>query len=141
MNNSTAPTELPPLEDLARHWVEAKTAEDLAKSLRLSVESAICASLNVAPGSTQTIHLLPGFRVRYDINRTVDTDALRAAWATLPEVAQNCVRWKAEVSATQYNAAADLLPEAVAQLNAFITTKPAKPSFTFIPPKETPNGV
>jgi len=132
---SAAPT-IPPLaEDFARQWIDAKAWEDTAKASRLAIEAAICANFKFPPGATETVYVMPGFKVVWGISRTLDTDALRAAWDTLSEVAQGCVRWKAEVAATQYHAAADLVPAAVAALNKFITTKDSKPAFTFTPPK------
>jgi hypothetical protein len=122
-----------PATELAPQWIAAKAAEDAAKLKRLDIEAQICASLALPPGASQTISVIPGFRVKYDINRTFDTDALRAAWDTLPEVAQSCVRWKAEVAAREFHAACDMAPTAIVALSQFITTKDAKPSFTYTP--------
>lgn len=123
------------VNEMAPLWIAAKADEDAAKLKRLNIEADIVASLNLPPGAAQTIQVNPGFRVKYDISRTFDTPALRVAWDSLSEVAQSCVRWKAEVAAHEFNAACDLTPDSIAALKVFITTKDAKPAFTFTPPK------
>jgi hypothetical protein len=127
--------------DLTTQWIDAKAAEEAAKQNRLAIEAAICTSLNVAPGATETFYPVPGFKVRFAINRSVpaaEQKTLREAYPDLAPELQNVFRWIAEVIPAEFDAVVAAHPSAAAALSPFITTKDAKPAFTFTPPKAQP---
>lgn len=63
--------------------------------------------------------------VTYKVYRKLDADQLAKDWHTLPTEVQEAVKWKPEVSVTQYR---KLEGDHLKAYQAYLTTTPAKPS-------------
>ena len=123
-------------EALAHLWIEAKAHEDSAKAYRIQVEEQLVKLIAAPHGYEGTQKPIPGFAIQYAINRAVDTAALTAGWAALSPQAQSCFRWKFELAKKEFDSAAAMAPAVFNEVAAFVTSKPAKPSFKFEQPKE-----
>ena len=107
--------------------VEAKRAEDLAVASRRDIDAQIAERLARADKPEGAVsEKLDGFKVTvtYGVTRKVDTDALSAAWATLPQSVLAAFKWKAEASTTELR---KLAPADAAAAAAYYTTSPASP--------------
>lgn len=118
------------LNSLSDAWLQAKADEQAANARRLDIERAITA---MVPGPHEEgSYKLESDRVKvtvaYKLTRTVDSDALRAAWGNLPENVQLAFRWKADADVKKLRAMQELTPTLYARATAFVTAKPAKPS-------------
>lgn len=114
---------------LAAAWLAAKADEKAANGRRIEIEGQILAGMP-AHGPEDTdgvdgngVHV----KVVYKVARTVDSEALSAAWGTLSDNAQKAFKWKANCS---MRALQEMVPEDYSRISSFITTKPAKPSVT-----------
>ena len=114
---------------------QAKEAEDAASAHRLEIERQIVAMFPAPAGGEGTVKA-EGISIAFKVNRTVDTDKLQAAWATLGINSQKAFTWKAGLDTKQYRAIQDLDPKSFAQLANFVTSKPAKPTLTLKTEKE-----
>jgi precorrin-2 methylase len=118
------------LAALVSAWTTAKADEAAANARRLEVEAQIVAALP-SPDPEGTVKAAAGdFRVKvtYKVTRSVDTDALQTAWASLPDKAQACFAWKATAKVGELRKLQEFLPIEYQRLAAFIETKPAKPA-------------
>lgn len=117
------------LELLAANWQSAKRNEDAARALRLSIEEQM---LTLLPAVTEGVskatcgHFQIG--ATYRLNRKVDADALKGAWAALPATVQDAFAWKPDVSITQLRALERANPANYDMALRFITSTPAKPA-------------
>jgi hypothetical protein len=118
------------LNALSDAWLAAKAEEQAANARRLDIERAITALVSAPPeeGSYKLESERVKVTVAYKLTRTVDGEALRAAWGDLPENVQSAFRWKAEADVKKLRAMQELTPALYAQACAFVTAKPAKPS-------------
>ena len=117
------------ITELAAAWIQAKAAEETAKQNRLDIESSMFGLLPRKDEGTASIEDA-GMKitVTHKLTRKVDSDALRAAWNTLPEHAQACFKWGADISIKELRACEAMDADAYAFASRFITAKLAKPS-------------
>lgn len=118
------------LTALAQRRLQAKQAEDEAVATRRSIDAEIAALLkrpDVVEGTVS--EALDGLKVSvvYAVNRKLDTTKLQAEWSALDKAVQGSVKWKAELSTTEYRKLQE--PERLA-LSAYLQTKPASPTVT-----------
>lgn len=118
-----APTHLPAL---AAAWLQAKADEDAAKTRRYEIEKEIIAAVPVKDEGTSKTDL-GALRVSITtkLTRSVDTEALQTAWASLQPTVQKAFNWKADLS---ISALKRLDEQEAAQALRYVTTKPAKPA-------------
>lgn len=118
-----APTHLPAL---AAAWLQAKADEDAAKTRRYEIEKEIVAAVPVKDeGTAKTEVGALRVSVTTKLTRSVDTDALQTAWASLQPTVQKAFNWKADLS---ISALKRLDEQEAAQALRYVTTKPAKPA-------------
>jgi hypothetical protein len=110
---------------------KAKLDEATAKAERLRLEALIEAQFTKPEGGEGT-HTDEEIRIKWSINRSVDTPAVQAGWEQLSENAKKAFRWKADVDLAHLRAIKDLDSMAYAQATVFITSKPAKPSIEIL---------
>jgi hypothetical protein len=110
---------------------KAKFAESTAKAERLRLEDLIEKQFTKPEGGEGT-HTDEEIRIKWSINRTVDTPAVQAGWEQLTPNAKKAFRWKADVDLAHLRAIKDLDSIAYSQATVFITSKPAKPSIELL---------
>jgi thioredoxin-like negative regulator of GroEL len=119
-----------PIAVLRTALIQAKLAEDAAKSARLEGEQAILAhfpSDKLEGSITDADH---GITVTYKVSRKVDTARLQADWEKLTKNEQAAFRWAADVDTKTFKALADLDSTSHSTVTAYITTTPNKPAIT-----------
>ena len=118
------------IDALCAEWMKAKQAEYDAKARRLAIEEALAAAVPCESDEGSAVGIAGSYKVTVTrkMTRTVDTDALSAAWALLPENARKVFRWKADIDTRAMRAAQDMSPDDYASAAQFITAKPAKPA-------------
>lgn len=107
-------------------WMQAKEDERKATEYRRSLDKMVQellpkkdeGSVSVAEGDYKVT-------VTYKLDRKLATTELQLDWAKLPPKAAEAIKWKAELSTTQFRALSD---EDKAALSAYVTTKPASPT-------------
>ncbi len=115
------------LAELTVAWRAAKAAEIAATEDRRQIEESI---LTFIPKQDEGTVTVDDVSVTYKMTRKVDTQALQAAWQSMPEHAQKCFRWKAEVETKELRAVMGLDEKAYRIAAEFITTTPAKPAIS-----------
>lgn len=119
----SAPTTLPAL---AAAWLQAKADEDAAKARRYEIEAQIIGTVPVKDeGTSKTDVGALRVSVTTKLTRSVDTEALQTAWASLQPTVQKVFNWKADLS---LSALRRLDEQETAQALRYVTTKPAKPA-------------
>jgi len=117
---------------LYQRWLEAKKMETLAIAERRDLEDQMAIHFGIPKDLDGTIKQEEnGYVIRMEgrINKKIDADKLQvlAAEAGLSEHLSSLFRWKPEINAKAWNAAA----EAVTQpLLGAITSTPGRPTFT-----------
>lgn len=120
---------LDPIALLIAELRAAKSAEAMARDIRIGIEEQIVA-LYTKPASGEATAKGDGFTITWSLTRTVDTAALQAGWNTLGANTQLAFKWKAETDLKQLRALQDLDQPAYQQAAQFITAKTAKPAIT-----------
>ena len=105
----------------------AKAVETQSKEERLRIEAEIV-KLFASPVSGEGSHNDEEFVIKWEMTRSVDTDALQHGYDGLNANAQKAFRWKADVDLNQLRALQELDEVAYTQAAQYITSKPAKPS-------------
>ncbi len=116
------------LAELCAQRVAAKAAEDRAVAERRRIDSDIAELLKDPAKTEGTVYQKPeGYKVsvEYGVTRKVDTAALQLAWTKLPKAVQDSIKWKAELSTTEFR---KLAPEDSLELSRFIESKASTPS-------------
>ena len=118
----------PQLQELCRQRWLAKKAEDEAAARRKDIDAQIAEALKKPELTEGTAsEKLEGFKVSvtYGITRKLDTEALRNDWTKVPAAVQACIKWKSEVSTTEFR---KLGKDDVLVLSEYMESKPASPS-------------
>lgn len=118
------------INSLKAMWLTFKKLEESAKEDRLGVEAQILAHFPTDKTEGSVTDADAGVTVSYKLTRSVDTDAVQANWDKLTVNAQKAFKWKADLDMKAYRAVQDLDPMSFAQIAAFVTSKPAKPSIS-----------
>ena len=114
------------LNELAALRIAAKEREEAAVAHRREIDAAIVESMaGIAEGSVTKEAGDYKINVVFKMDRKLDTTALQSAWQALPPAAQESVKWKADLSVTEYR---KLSEDDRAKLDTFITSKPATPA-------------
>jgi hypothetical protein len=115
------------IDQLITNLRTAKAVETAAKNERLRIEAEMV-KLFAAPVSGEGSHNDEEFVIKWEMTRSVDTDALQNGYDGLNANAQKAFRWKADVDLKQLRALQELDEVAYTQAAQYITNKPAKPS-------------
>lgn len=115
-----------------QRWLEAKAAEEAAIKARRDLEDAMAFELALPANLDGTSNFdRDGYAIKVvgRINRKVDSDKLQALAAEhgLTDHLPSLFRWKPEINATAWKAAALTITQPL--LDA-ITSTPGRPSFT-----------
>ena len=113
-------------------WLELKQVEAEAAKARREIEDEIFSSMDLSEGGEgSTTTESDGFKIKVTqrLTRSVDADALQevAAESGLTEHLSSLFRWKPSVDMNRWKATA---PEITGPLEAAITTKAGRPSFS-----------
>jgi hypothetical protein len=117
---------------LYQRWLDAKKMEALAVAERRELEDLMAVQFAVPKDLDGTIKQeLDGYIIRMEgrINKKIDAEKLQllAAEAGLSEHLSSLFRWKAEINAKAWGAAADAVTQ---PLLGAITSTPGRPTFT-----------
>jgi hypothetical protein len=117
---------------LYQRWLEAKKMETLAIAERRDLEDQMAAQFALPKNLDGTVKKeIEGFTVKIEgrINQKIDADKLQllAAEAGLSEHLSSLFRWKPEINAKNWNAAAEVVTK---PLLGAITSTPGRPTFT-----------
>jgi hypothetical protein len=117
---------------LYQRWLEAKKMETLAIAERRDLEDQMAVHFGIPKDLDGTIKAEEnGYVIRMEgrINKKIDADKLQvlAAEAGLSEHLSSLFRWKPEINAKAWNAAADAVTQ---PLLGAITSTAGRPTFT-----------
>jgi hypothetical protein len=117
---------------LYQRWLEAKKMETLAIAERRDLEDQMAIHFGIPKDLDGTIKAEEnGYVIRMEgrINKKIDADKLQvlAAEAGLSEHLSSLFRWKPEINAKAWNAAADAVTQ---PLLGAITSTAGRPTFT-----------
>lgn len=117
---------------LYQRWLDAKKVETKAVADRRELEDQMSLQFALPKNLDGTVKKeLEGFTVKIEgrINQKVDADKLQllAAEAGLSEHLSSLFRWKPEINAKNWNAAAEVVTQ---PLLGAITSTPGRPTFT-----------
>jgi hypothetical protein len=123
------------LDDLIEQWRKAKQTEAEAVEQRRQIEDTIAVIIGLPEDFEGTLKVSGILKITGRVDRKVDTDALQdlAREAGLSDHLSALFRWKAEINAKAWDAAADSITRPLA---GAITAKPGRPSFTITNKKE-----
>ena len=117
---------------LYQRWIDAKKLEVAAVAERRELEDLISKELAVPKDLDSTLHCeAEGYKIKLEgrINKKIDADKLQmlAAEAGLSEHLSSLFRWKPEINAKVWNAAAEVV---TGPLLGAITSTPGRPTFS-----------
>ena len=117
---------------LYQEWLDAKKLEASAVALRRDIEDQMVKHFNVEKDLDGTVKKeIDGYVVKIEgrINKKIDAEKLQvlAAEAGLSEHLTSLFRWKPEINAKAWGAAADAV---TLPLLGAITSTPGRPTFT-----------
>ena len=117
---------------LYQRWLDAKKLEATAVAERRELEDLMVETFAIPKDLDGTVkHAIDGYVIKTEgrINKKIDADKLQvlAAEAGLSEHLSSLFRWKPEINAKAWNAAADAVTKPL--LDA-ITSTPGRPTFT-----------
>lgn len=120
------------MNTLYQRWLDAKKLEGVAIKERRELEDLMVKEFAVPKDLNTTINReAEGYKVKIEgrINQKIDADKLQllAAEAGLSEHLSSLFRWKPEINAKVWNAAADAV---TAPLLGAITSTPGRPTFS-----------
>jgi hypothetical protein len=117
---------------LYQRWLDAKKLEAAAVAERRELEDLMVETFGIPKDLDGTVkHAIDGYVIKTEgrINKKIDADKLQvlAAEAGLSEHLSSLFRWKPEINAKAWGAAADAVTQPL--LDA-ITSTPGRPTFT-----------
>ncbi|MFZ4744732.1 MAG: DUF7173 family protein [Limnohabitans sp.] len=117
---------------LYQRWLDAKKMEALAVAERRELEDQMIDTFAIPKDLDGTVkHAIDGYVIKTEgrINKKIDADKLQllAAEAGLSEHLSSLFRWKPEINAKAWGAAADAVTQ---PLLGAITSTPGRPTFT-----------
>jgi len=120
------------MNTLYQRWLDAKKLEAAAVTERRQLEDQMAAEFAIPKDLDGTMKReIDGYVIKIEgrINKKIDADKLQmlAAEAGLSEHLSSLFRWKAEINAKAWNAAAEAVTKPL--LDA-ITSTPGRPTFT-----------
>jgi hypothetical protein len=120
------------MNTLYQRWLDAKKAEAIAVAERRELEDLMVETFAIPKDLDGTVkHAIDGYVIKTEgrINKKIDADKLQilAAEAGLSEHLSSLFRWKPEINAKAWGAAADAVTQ---PLLGAITSTPGRPTFT-----------
>lgn len=120
------------MNTLYQRWLDAKKLEATAVAERRELEDQMVAEFSIPKDLDGTLKReVDGYTIKMEgrINKKIDADKLQmlAAEAGLSEHLSSLFRWKPEINAKAWGAAADAVTQ---PLLGAITSTPGRPTFT-----------
>jgi hypothetical protein len=120
------------MNTLYQRWLDAKKLEAAAVTERRQLEDQMAEEFGLPKDLDGTVnHQVDGYKIKMEgrINKKIDADKLQmlAAEAGLSEHLSSLFRWKPEINAKAWSAAADAVTQ---PLLGAITSTPGRPTFT-----------
>ena len=120
------------MSTLYQRWLDAKKLEATAVAERRELEDQMVAEFSIPKDLDGTLKReVDGYTIKMEgrINKKIDADKLQmlAAEAGLSEHLSSLFRWKPEINAKAWGAAADAVTQ---PLLGAITSTPGRPTFT-----------
>ena len=120
------------MSTLYQRWLDAKKLEATAVAERRELEDQMVETFAIPKDLDGTVkHAIDGYLIKTEgrINKKIDADKLQmlAAEAGLSEHLSSLFRWKPEINAKVWNAAADVV---TTPLLGAITSTNGRPTFT-----------
>jgi hypothetical protein len=120
------------MNTLYQRWLDAKKLEATAVAERRELEDLMVETFGIPKDLDGTVkHAIDGYVIKTEgrINKKIDADKLQmlAAEAGLSEHLSSLFRWKPEINAKAWSAAADAV---TGPLIGAITSTPGRPTFT-----------
>tara|TARA_R110002126_G_scaffold160711_1_gene308382 strand:+ start:232 stop:606 length:375 start_codon:yes stop_codon:yes gene_type:complete len=120
------------MSNLYQRWLDAKKLEATAVAERREIEDLMVETFGIPKDLDGTVkHAIDGYVIKTEgrINKKIDADKLQmlAAEAGLSEHLSSLFRWKPEINAKAWGAAADAVTQ---PLLGAITSTPGRPTFT-----------
>jgi hypothetical protein len=120
------------MSTLYQRWLDAKKLEAAAVTERRQLEDQMAEEFGLPKDLDGTVnHQVDGYKIKMEgrINKKIDADKLQmlAAEAGLSEHLSSLFRWKPEINAKAWSAAADAVTQ---PLLGAITSTPGRPTFT-----------
>jgi hypothetical protein len=120
------------MSTLYQRWLDAKKLEATAMAERRDLEDQMVAKFSIPKDLDGTLKReVDGYTIKMEgrINKKIDADKLQmlAAEAGLSEHLSSLFRWKPEINAKAWGAAADAVTQ---PLLGAITSTPGRPTFT-----------
>jgi hypothetical protein len=120
------------MNTLYQRWLDAKKLEAAAVAERRQLEDQMAEEFGLPKDLDGTVnHQVDGYKIKMEgrINKKIDADKLQmlAAEAGLSEHLSNLFRWKPEINAKAWGAAADAV---TGPLLGAITSTPGRPTFS-----------
>ena len=120
------------MSTLYQRWLDAKKLETAAVAERRELEDLMVETFAIPKDLDGTVkHAIDGYVIKTEgrINKKIDVDKLQmlAAEAGLSEHLSSLFRWKPEINAKAWNAAADAV---TGPLLGAITSTPGRPTFS-----------
>lgn len=114
------------LAQVAASWMQAKEDERKAIEHRRALDKMIVDMMPKQDEGSVTENT-GDYKITatYKLDRKIDTTALQLDWAKLPAKATEAIKWKADLSVTQFRG---LSEQDKLSLSPYITTKPASTS-------------
>jgi hypothetical protein len=117
------------LHTLTDAWNRAKAAEQEANRQRLAVESQILEAVEVKDSGTTTLET--GLKIVTGLTETLDQDAAWEVFRAWPENIPFPLKKQFALDKKALDFCREHYPEQVRKIDACITAKPKKPSFSF----------
>ena len=119
------------IDQLADQWQQYKSIEQEAAASRKEIELQMQELIHIKlEGSTTEETNNFEIKVIGKVTRSLDADLLQEDWKNLPKAVQDCVKWKPQVDTKSLRALEAIDDMTLAR---YMTTKPAKPSFSVKP--------
>jgi len=120
------------MSTLYQRWLDAKKAEGIAVAERRELEDQMVKDFDLPKDLDGAVnHQVDGYKIKMEgrINKKIDSDKLQmlAAEAGLSEHLSSLFRWKPEINAKAWSAAADAVTQ---PLLGAITSTPGRPTFS-----------
>jgi hypothetical protein len=117
------------LHTLTDAWNRAKTAGQAANKERLAIDSQILESVEIKDGGTTTLET--GLKIVSGLTETLDQDAAMEVYRDWPKDIPFPLKKQFALDKKALDFCREHYPEQVRKIDACITVKPKKPSFSY----------
>jgi hypothetical protein len=116
-------------QSLTNAWNEAKAAEQTANQKRLQIESLILENIELKDSGTTTLET--GLKIVTGLTETLDQDAAMEVYRNWPKDIPFPLKKQFALDKKALDFCREHYPEQIRKIDACITAKPKKPSFSY----------